>query len=81
MKSISYGLLFCLVFQMHAAEPLIVAHRGASFDAPENTLVWRSITRAVNREVPVVIVNQCISGPIDMNVYSKGRKQMQMGIF
>ena len=23
---------------MHAAEPLIVAHRGASFDAPENTL-------------------------------------------
>ena len=38
MKSISYGLLFCLVFQMHAAEPLIVAHRGASLDAPENTL-------------------------------------------
>jgi len=49
-------------------------------DAPENTLVWRSLTRAINREVPVVIVNQCISGPIDMNVYSKGRKQMQMGI-
>ncbi len=49
-------------------------------DAPENTLVWRSLTRAINREVPVVIVNQCINGPIDMNVYSKGRKQMQMGI-
>ena len=49
-------------------------------DTPENTLVWRSLTRAINREVPVVIVNQCISGPIDMNVYSKGRKQMQMGI-
>lgn len=49
-------------------------------DAPENTLVWRSLTRAINREVPVVIVNQCIGGPIDMNVYSKGRKQMQMGI-
>jgi len=38
VNAISYGLLFCLVFQMHAAEPLIVAHRGASFDAPENTL-------------------------------------------
>lgn len=49
-------------------------------DAPENTLVWRSLTRAINREVPVVVVNQCISGPVDMNVYSKGRKQMQMGI-
>jgi glycerophosphoryl diester phosphodiesterase len=38
VNAISYGLLFCLVFQMNAAEPLIVAHRGASFDAPENTL-------------------------------------------
>ncbi len=38
VNAISYGLLFSLVFQMHAAEPLIVAHRGASFDAPENTL-------------------------------------------
>jgi glutamyl-tRNA(Gln) amidotransferase subunit D len=49
-------------------------------DAPENLLLWRSITRAINREIPVVIVNQCISGPVDMNVYSKGRKQMQMGM-
>lgn len=49
-------------------------------DAPENLLLWRSITRAINREIPVVIVNQCINGPVDMNVYSKGRKQMQMGI-
>jgi len=49
-------------------------------DAPENLLLWRSITRAINREVPVVIVNQCINGPVDMNVYSKGRKQMQMGV-
>ena len=38
MKSISFGLLFCLAFQLMAVEPLIVAHRGASFDAPENTL-------------------------------------------
>ncbi|MDG1172840.1 MAG: glycerophosphodiester phosphodiesterase [Opitutales bacterium] len=38
MKEIFYALLFCFVFQMHATEPLIVAHRGASFDAPENTL-------------------------------------------
>ncbi len=38
MKSISFGLLFCLAFQLRRSEPLIVAHRGASFDAPENTL-------------------------------------------
>ena len=29
------GLLF---FQLSTAKPMIVAHRGASFDAPENTL-------------------------------------------
>ena len=49
-------------------------------DAPENALLWRVITRCVNRELPVVVVNQCIHGPVDMNVYSKGRKQQQMGV-
>ncbi len=49
-------------------------------DAPENTKVWRALTRCVNREIPVVVTNQCIHGPVDMNVYSKGRKQIDMGI-
>lgn len=49
-------------------------------DAPENQMLWRSLTRCVNRELPVVIVNQCIHGPVDMNVYSKGRKQQDMGL-
>tara|TARA_B110000483_G_scaffold199102_1_gene238626 strand:- start:198 stop:785 length:588 start_codon:yes stop_codon:yes gene_type:complete len=49
-------------------------------DAPENTKVWRALTRCVNREIPIVITTQCINGPVDMNVYSKGRKQMEMGL-
>ena len=49
-------------------------------DAPENTKVWRVLTRCVNRNIPVVVTSQCLNGPIDMNVYSKGRKQQQMGL-
>ena len=49
-------------------------------DAPENLSLWRSLTRCINRELPVLIINQCINGPIDMNVYSKGRKQQAMGL-
>ena len=49
-------------------------------DAPENTLLWRALTRCINRELPVLVVNQCIHGPVDMNVYSKGRKQQEMGL-
>ena len=49
-------------------------------DAPENTKVWRALTRCVNRNIPVVITSQCLNGPIDMNVYSKGRKQQKMGL-
>ena len=49
-------------------------------DAPENTKVWRALTRCINRNIPVVVTTQCINGPIDMNVYSKGRKQQEMGI-
>ena len=49
-------------------------------DAPENTKIWRTLTRCVNREIPIVVTSQCVHGPIDMNVYSKGRKQIDMGI-
>ena len=49
-------------------------------DAPENTKVWRALTRCINRNIPIIITTQCINGPIDMNVYSKGRKQIEMGM-
>ena len=49
-------------------------------DAPENLSLWRSLTRCINRELPVLVINQCINGPVDMNVYSKGRKQQTMGL-
>lgn len=49
-------------------------------DAPENTLLWRTMTRCMNRNLPVLVVNQCIHGPVDMNVYAKGRKQRDMGL-
>ena len=49
-------------------------------DAPENTKVWRALTRCINRNIPVIVTSQCINGPIDMNVYSKGRKQIAMGM-
>jgi glycerophosphoryl diester phosphodiesterase len=37
MKSFALALL-CSALPIHAGEPLIVAHRGASADAPENTI-------------------------------------------
>ena len=49
-------------------------------DAPENTKIWRVLTRCVNRNIPVIVTTQCINGPVDMNVYSKGRKQQDMGL-
>lgn len=49
-------------------------------DAPENDDLWRALYRCVNREIPIIITNQCINGPVDMNVYAKGRKQQTMGI-
>jgi glycerophosphoryl diester phosphodiesterase len=38
MNPLFNTLCFALLMTMQASEPLIVAHRGASFDAPENTL-------------------------------------------
>jgi len=49
-------------------------------DAPENTVLWRTLTRCMNRQLPVVVVNQCIHGPVDMNVYAKGRQQRGLGV-
>ena len=49
-------------------------------DAPQNLELRSSIQKAIDHNIPVMIVNQCIHGPVDMNVYSKGRIQQEMGI-
>lgn len=46
-------------------------------DAPENEDLAKFLSRT---KIPVIVANQCINGPVDMNVYSKGRQQQEMGI-
>lgn len=46
-------------------------------DAPENDLLRDVIG---NCSIPIIIANQCIYGPVDLNVYSKGRLQQELGI-
>ena len=49
-------------------------------DAPQNIELRSSLQKAIDKNIPVMIVNQCIHGSVDMNVYSKGRIQQDMGI-
>ena len=46
-------------------------------DAPENDELAKFIESC---SIPVIVANQCINGPVDLNVYSKGRNQQKMGI-
>ena len=46
-------------------------------DAPENDFLKETIG---NCSIPIIIANQCINGPVDLNVYSKGRLQQELGI-
>ena len=46
-------------------------------NAPENTNLAKVIE---SLNIPVIVANQCINGPIDLNVYSKGRSQQALGI-
>ena len=46
-------------------------------DAPENDKLAEYIQSC---SIPVIVANQCINGPIDLNVYSKGRNQQEIGI-
>ena len=46
-------------------------------DAPENTEIARFIESS---PIPVIVGNQCINGPVDLNVYSKGRHQQEIGV-
>ena len=46
-------------------------------DAPENDELANTIE---NSSIPVIVANQCINGPVDLNVYSKGRNQQEIGV-
>ena len=46
-------------------------------DAPENDELAKIISSC---SIPVIVANQCIHGPIDLNVYSKGREQQRIGV-
>ncbi len=46
-------------------------------DAPENSVLDSAIGSA---NIPIIIANQCIHGPVDLNVYSKGRRQLELGV-
>ena len=49
-------------------------------DAPENEELERCIKSVIANGMSVIIANQCIHGPVNMNVYSKGRQQQEIGI-
>jgi len=46
-------------------------------DAPQNIELAEALKQL---SIPVLVVNQCIHGPVNMNVYSKGRIQKDIGI-
>lgn len=46
-------------------------------DAPENEEIAKFIQSS---PIPVIVGNQCINGPVDLNVYSKGRHQQEIGV-
>ncbi len=46
-------------------------------DAPQNIELRDSLHQL---DKPIVVVNQCIHGPVNMNVYSKGRIQQEIGL-
>ena len=46
-------------------------------DAPENEELANAIE---NSNIPIIVANQCIHGPVDLNVYSKGRNQQKIGV-
>ena len=46
-------------------------------DAPENPALANVIEKM---SIPVIVANQCINGPVDLNVYSKGRNQQKIGV-
>ena len=46
-------------------------------DAPQNIELHDALAQL---KIPALVVNQCIHGPVNMNVYSKGRIQQDIGL-
>ncbi len=46
-------------------------------DAPQNIELHNALAQL---KIPALVVNQCIHGPVNMNVYSKGRIQQDIGL-
>jgi len=46
-------------------------------DAPQNIELQDALSEL---SIPALVVNQCIHGPVNMNVYSKGRIQQEIGL-
>ena len=46
-------------------------------DAPQNIELHDALAQL---NIPALVVNQCIHGPVNMNVYSKGRIQQDIGL-
>jgi glutamyl-tRNA(Gln) amidotransferase subunit D len=42
--------------------------------------LYESVKRAKGQDIVLVMTSQCISGRIDMNVYSTGRELLSMGV-
>ena len=53
---------------------------NANGDAPENEALEAAIAAAISGGLQIVIANQCINGAVNMNVYSKGRRQQEIGL-
>ena len=49
-------------------------------DSPENLLLAEALRNYVDTGGIAVVVAQCIHGGIDLNVYSKGRNQQELGL-
>ena len=49
-------------------------------NSPENLELAKSIKNYVDSGGIALMVGQCINGPINLDVYSKGRNQQELGI-
>ena len=49
-------------------------------DSPENREVAHALSVAVEKGIPVIVTAEAVHGPVNMNVYAKGRNQRSIGL-
>lgn len=49
-------------------------------DSPENKQIADALSTAVGKGIPVVVTAEAVNGPVNMNVYAKGRSQRSIGL-